>query len=289
VSELQALAASLNDAPPPNVLVLSGAGVSLASGIPTFRGSDPGAVWAENVTTLGTRAFFERDPVASWQFYFERFDGLGGKQPNPAHSALAALERFLAPRAKDFTFQGEFTLVTQNLDGLHRKAGSQAVVEIHGRADRVRCAERYCRYGAPRGWLPRAEVDFEPFRADPREATLPRCPECGAPIRAHLLWFDESYGEHEDYGYLQARTALTAAEVILVVGTSFSVGITQLVLQTALGKGIPLFLIDPGDPPDVPVHHRFSTQPAPALFHVRQPAEVALPQLCALLGIDAGG
>ncbi|MCA8923116.1 MAG: RNA polymerase subunit sigma [Planctomycetes bacterium] len=282
--ELEPLVEALDDLPAPNLLVVTGAGISLASGIPTFRGPDPGAVWSESVTRVGTFEFFERDPVASWRWYLERFDGLGAKEPNPGHRALAALEAFYAAR------RGEFLLVTQNVDGLHRRAGSHALVEIHGRADRVRCVERWCTFGAPEGWLPRAEVDFEPFRADPCRATLPTCPECGSLIRAHVLWFDETYGQHLDYGYLRAREAASSFELALFVGTSFSVGITNLLLQQGLARECPMFVIDPGDAPDLEAHYsgHFGGRFPPArLTHLQAQAEVVLPALCRELGVSA--
>src|SRR5205085_178122 len=117
-------------------------------GIPTFRGEDPGAIWKRDVTELGTRRYFEEDPVGSWRWYRSRFASLGGARPNPAHLALAALERWQAE-------QGQFLLVTQNIDGLHRAAGSTRLVEVHGRADRVRCSSDGCEHAAPEGSLPR--------------------------------------------------------------------------------------------------------------------------------------
>src|SRR4051794_18726541 len=93
-----------------SMLVVTGAGVSHASGIATFRGSDPGAVWANSVKEKATFAFFSRDPVGSWTWYLDRFRGLEDKQPNPAHHALRALETFQHARG------GDFLLVTQNID-----------------------------------------------------------------------------------------------------------------------------------------------------------------------------
>src|SRR4051794_24017544 len=89
-------------------LVVTGAGVSLASGIPTFRGTDVGAIWKKDVTELGTRAYFEEDPAGSWSWYLARFDAAVGAVPNPAHQALVALERWQRGRG------GRFLLVTQN-------------------------------------------------------------------------------------------------------------------------------------------------------------------------------
>src|SRR4051812_32998470 len=94
------------------LLVLTGAGVSLASGIPTFRGSDPNAIWKRDVAEMGTQRYFQRDPVGSWTWYAKRFEGALGARPNPAHLALAALERWQVGRG------GDYLLVAQNIDTL---------------------------------------------------------------------------------------------------------------------------------------------------------------------------
>jgi len=137
------------------LLVVTGAGVSLASGIPTFRGTDPDAVWKRDVTELGTFRYFQEDPAGSWSWYMSRFDMVLDAEPNPAHDALVALENWQAER-------GRFLLVTQNVDALHAKAGSQRLVEVHGRADRIRCSATVCKHGAPRGSLPREQFDMTP-------------------------------------------------------------------------------------------------------------------------------
>ncbi len=221
------------------LLVVTGAGVSLASGIPTFRGSDPDAVWAKDTTTRGTYRFFAIDPVSSWLWYLSRFESLAGAKPNPAHHALVDLERWQIERG------GDVLLVTQNIDGLHRAAGSERLVEVHGRADRVRCDRIGCENAAPRGSLSRAEVDIASFLAAPSRATVPRCPSCGALLRPHVLWFDETYTEHVDYGFGRAMYAASRASVIVFAGTSFAVGITALVLEQADARGVPVYSIDP--------------------------------------------
>jgi NAD-dependent deacetylase len=126
--------------------------------------------------------------------------------------------------------------VTQNIDTLHRKAGSERLVEVHGRADRVRCPRQGCRLGAPRGSIDRASLDFAAFDAAPSRASLPRCPACGAPVRAHVLWFDEYYDMHEDYQFKRVLRAFDAADLILAVGTSFAVGVTEAALQSRSEK-----------------------------------------------------
>src|SRR5688572_8040423 len=122
-----------------SLLVVTGAGVSLASGIPTFRGTDPGAIWKHDLTELATFGFFQSDPVASWRFYLDRFDLVRDARPNLAHRALAALESARAERGL------EFLLVTQNVDTLHEAAGSTRMIKVHGSADRVRCSAPGCR------------------------------------------------------------------------------------------------------------------------------------------------
>lgn len=236
---MESLARSIADAREGLLLVVTGAGVSLASGIPTFRGSDPDAVWSRDVTELASRRYFEEDPVGSWRWYIQRFDGLAASRPNAAHTALVELERWHLERG------GSFLLVTQNIDGLHRRSGSENLVEVHGTCERVRCSRAGCELAAPAGTLPRRDVDLDRFLAAPGRATLPRCPRCDALIRPHILWFDEYYSEHEDYQYERVVVAAHTARVVLFAGTSFAVGATELVLDAALARGCPAFTIDP--------------------------------------------
>jgi len=248
------------------VIVITGAGVSLASGISTFRGSDPGAVWAQDVLEKGTRRFFERDPAASWSWYLERFGGLLAHQPNPAHHALAALERWMVARGRSLL------VVTQNVDCLHEAAGSTALIKVHGTADRVRCAQAGCDVGAPEGSVPMSEADFAAFASAPDVDNLPRCTRCGGFLRPHVLWFDEYYSGHNDYQIERVMQAQRSAEVTLFVGTSFSVGITEMALTTALQRGQEIFSIDPVSPP-----------PHAAVGWIQTPAEQSLPSLVAAL------
>ena len=248
------------------VTVVTGAGISLASGISTFRGSEPGAIWADDVMEKGTYAYFAQEPAASWAWYLDRFGGLLDRQPNPAHHALAALERWMGAQGRDFL------LVTQNVDPLHEAAGSTALVKVHGTADRIRCAQDGCANGAPKGSVPMASVDFSAFSADPVERNLPRCPLCGGVFRPHVLWFDEYYSDHRDYQIERALRALKDAQVVLFVGTSFSVGITEMALQGALQRGRAVFSVDPvSQPPDRKIGW------------VQAPSEEALPALVAAL------
>ena len=173
------------------VLVVTGAGVSLASGIPTFRGVDPGAVWKRETLELATNHFYQLNPVESWQWYRRRFDAARAARPNDAHHALAELERVIVGRGR------EFLLVTQNIDSLHEQAGSERLVKVHGSADRTRCSNESC--PSSHRSVPISGVDFDGFDRDPRAATIPRCSQCDGLMRPHVLWFDEFYTSHPDY------------------------------------------------------------------------------------------
>jgi len=225
--------------PDASVVFLTGAGISLASGIPTFRGADPDAVWAKDVLEMGTFAFFKAHPVEQWQWYLKRFDGCRTAKPNAAHFAITEIERKVRARGS------KFLCVTQNVDGLHVDAGTKNLIEIHGAARRMRCSQEGCEHGEPFGSMPWDEAMFAAFRADPREETLPRCPACNAVLRAHVLWFDEMYVSHADYGWNRAEKAAKAMTCVVFVGTSFSVGITYMASMLVSAFNVPAFIIDP--------------------------------------------
>jgi NAD-dependent deacetylase len=178
---------------PRHVAVLTGAGVSAESGLPTFRDSLTG-LWAKHrPEDLATPEAFERNPGTVWAWYRMRREAALAAEPNPAHLALARLES-LVPR---------FTLITQNVDGLHRRAGSRNVVELHGDLTRARCS----REGAV------VERWQEP--ADGGEP--PRCEGCGAFLRPDVVWFGEQLPEQ---ALSQAYAAVYDCDVFLTVGTS---------------------------------------------------------------------
>jgi NAD-dependent deacetylase len=174
------------------VAVLTGAGVSAESGVATFRGS--GGLWeGHRIEEVATPFAFRREPSLVWRFYNARRANLRTVQPNPGHHALAALERRLGP--------GRFTLITQNVDGLHRAAGSQRVLELHGNLARVRCTG--CHVVTDRG----NEVLDD----------LPKCPACQALLRPDIVWFHEPLPEAV---WEEAMTATYQCGCFLVVGTS---------------------------------------------------------------------
>jgi NAD-dependent deacetylase len=263
MSSHEQLAGAIRRAGDGLVLVVTGAGISQASGIPTFRGSDPDAIWKADDVSMATFEFFRHDPVAQWEWYLSRFRSLDGAEPNPAHLALVGLERLLASRG------GVLRVVTQNIDTLHERAGSADLIKVHGTSDRLRCVGTGCENAAPRGSLPRSDFDLEAFAAEPSLDALPRCPLCDELMRAHVLFFDEFYQEHEDYRFEDVQAAAGSARLMIFIGTSFSVGVTDLIVQSGRARAVPTFSIDP------------HAAPLPAwldVIELREPAEVLLPQ-----------
>jgi NAD-dependent deacetylase len=173
------------------VAALTGAGISVESGIPDFR--SPGGLWSvfepEQYATLEV---FLRDSSKAWRLYRALGRTLEGKKPNPAHQALAKLED-----------AGILDLVvTQNVDGLHQAAGSQNVIEMHGDHRSLQCIK--C------GWLgPVLPEHLQP------ESSIPSCPECGFPLKPNVVLFGEDVREMDT-----ASQAMVTCDVLLVIGTS---------------------------------------------------------------------
>ncbi len=201
-----------------SVVVSTGAGVSAESGVPTFRGKD--GLWRKyNVMELATPEAFERNPSLVWEFYNYRRELMFSKQPNPGHITLAKLEEYLTSQSK------EFTLITQNIDGLHKRAGSKNILAVHGDLYGVKCTR--CDYkaenkdvpitpafeglGSPDPDTPEANVSFD---------DLPKCPKCNALIRPDVVWFGESLDSEI---LSKVDMAIAKADFMLVVGTSMLV------------------------------------------------------------------
>ena len=196
------------------VVWLTGAGLSVASGLSPYRKAGD-AVWSRFITDWGTIERFHESPAAWWrEFWLKAHADLARAntvRPNAGHDAITRI----------VTKKPAHLVVTQNIDGLHRVSGvpEQQLVEIHGRHDRFICT----RAGCARVQEPLTSVDLS--RVD--EDIAPRCDLCGEPLRPLVLLFDETYDSHPAYRMREARRALNDAEVIVFVGTSFSVGITD--------------------------------------------------------------
>lgn len=224
---------------PGQLVVLTGAGVSAESGIPTFRGKE--GYWLHgsreyHPQQMATHAMFSRAPEAVWAWYLYRRGVCRAAQPNAGHLAIVELERLLGER---------FLLLTQNVDGLHLRAGNSAArcYQIHGNIDFARC-DAEC--GQPLWPLPehlgRGKPRGEPVTDTERPAL--RCPRCHGWARPHVLWFDECYDE-QHFRFHSSLEAAVAATLLLVVGTS---GATNLPLQVgaaALQSGAMIVDINP--------------------------------------------
>jgi NAD-dependent deacetylase len=177
------------------VAVLTGAGVSAESGVPTFRDAQAG-LWAKyDPRELATPDAFARNPKLVWDWYASRRAALANVAPNPAHVAIAALERRVP----------EFLLATQNVDGLHQRAGSVKMVELHGNVARVKCSRE--------GTL---VAQWEEANA----GEPPRCAKCGAFLRPDVVWFYELLPAQAQHA---AERAARQCDLLLVVGTSAEV------------------------------------------------------------------
>jgi len=222
------------------LVVLTGAGISAESGIPTFRG--PEGFWTVGSEVyqpqdLATWSTFSRDPQLVWPWYLWRRKLCREASPNAAHQALVKLEQHLGER---------FTLVTQNVDGLHARAGScrDQTYEIHGNIDYFRCVNS-CGPRRPVPDLPHVGEDHR-FRTAWAE-TL-ECSRCRAWMRPHVLWFDECYDEN-NYRFESAVEAASTADALLVVGTTGTTSLPAHMLQIAKARGLPVVDINPNDNP----------------------------------------
>jgi NAD-dependent deacetylase len=177
---------------------LTGAGISAESGVPTFREAQTG-LWSRfRPEELATPEAFRRDPRLVWEWYAWRRELTASAQPNPGHLALAEIERHIP----------KFTLITQNVDGLHRRAGSRKVLELHGNIQRIKCMDEGC---LVEHWADSVDIP-------------PRCPNCGGLLRPDVVWFGES---------LPLETLQAAWDAAEVVEVFFSIGTSTMVEPAA--------------------------------------------------------
>lgn len=222
-----------------SIAVLTGAGVSAESGLPTFRG--PNGLWRNHKPELlATPQAFADDPKLVWEWYDWRRSVHSKCEPNPAHRALAELERRVAG----------FQLITQNVDSLHERAGSQRMLHLHGSVWRTRCLG--C---AEEKWNDQVPLDPLP----------PHC-LCGAMLRPAVVWFGEPLPEHELRAALEAARG---AQVFLVIGTSSAVYPAAALPRVALENGARVIEINP---------ERTALSDAAHVF-LQGPAGELLPQL----------
>ena len=198
-----------------HIAVLTGAGISAESGIPTFRDQLTGLWTNFRPEELATPAAFRQNPSLVWQWYAHLRQAMRQAQPNPAHYALAAMEH-LVPT---------FTLLTQNIDSLHQRAGSTNVVELHGNIARMKCAEDL--------------QLIETWQENTQEP--PPCPRCGNFIRPDIVWFGERL---LDDVLAVADRAVKTCDIFFSIGTSAEVEPAASFAPRALGRGATVVVIN---------------------------------------------
>lgn len=205
-------------------VILTGAGISAESGIRTFR--DSGGLWEQHaIDDVATLQGFRRDPELVWRFYNARRRSASTASPNTAHRALAHYEQRLRRYGPSSADHGPLILLTQNIDGLHQKAGSRHVVELHGTLWGARCSECGIRT---------TPVPLE-------VPILPSCEECDGLLRPDVVWFGEPLDpERID----RALEATDACDVFLVVGTSAIVQPAAGLPYQAARRGVPVIEVN---------------------------------------------
>ncbi|MEO0479296.1 MAG: Sir2 family NAD-dependent protein deacetylase [Planctomycetota bacterium] len=234
--------------PDARLVVLTGAGISEESGIPTFRGADGfWTIGSQNYAPqeIATWSMFQRAPEAVWAWYLERIVSCWGAKPNPAHHALVDIERSMGPR---------FALITQNVDGLHGRAGSsrERMFTVHGDFQFVRLAgddhaelkpidrrlfdEDSAALGAHRDGVKRTEL------SEAERAILRR--EDGRWYRPHVLWFDECYDERW-FSFETSMRLASESDGLIVVGTSGATTLPSNIVSVAVNREVPIVVIGP--------------------------------------------
>jgi NAD-dependent deacetylase len=200
-----------------HVCILTGAGISAESGVPTFRDALTG-LWSKcSPDELATPAAFARDPQLVWSWYAERRQRVRSAQPNAAHDALVHLARFVS----------HSTVVTQNVDDLHQRAGTQEVVPLHGSLMRVRCS---------------AGCDVIVDDVDDSVTTVPTCSRCGAYMRPDVVWFGEQLPQAS---LAAAQNATLACDIFLSIGTSNVVEPAASLPWLAAKHGATVIVVNP--------------------------------------------
>jgi NAD-dependent deacetylase len=223
---------------PRKLTVLTGAGLSADSGIPTFRDKDGfWTVGSENYTPqdMGTYEMFWRKPLEVWKWFLYRNTICSMAAPNVGHFAIKQLEDIFGDR---------FKLITQNVDGLHTKALSSAerTYFIHGTLDKSRCGDE-----CSKDFYPFPDIHFEKGQELTTEhIALLKCPKCGNYLRPHVLWFDEYYDEK----YYKLDSSLRTAKetgLLLIVGTSGATNLPRRITETVLSRQGMIIDINPNN------------------------------------------
>ncbi|CAH0562203.1 unnamed protein product [Brassicogethes aeneus] len=217
-----------------NIVALTGAGISAESGIPVFRGA--GGLWRNyQATSLATPEAFRANPSLVWEFYQYRRNVAFNAQPNNAHKALAILEDECKRK------KNNFAVITQNVDGLHKRAGSEEIVELHGALDKIICTK--CKHIEVNLDSPVCEALKD--RGDPNNLNqepimikdLPKCKKCDSLARPYIVWFGESL---DPQVMEKARNLVENCDLCLIIGTSSVVYPAAMFAPSVLERGKPV-------------------------------------------------
>ncbi len=204
----------------PKIAILTGAGISAESEIPTFRGKD--GLWKQfRAEELATPQAFSRDPGLVWEWYDWRRSIIASKEPHAGHRVLARWEKHFP----------HFVLITQNVDGLHRKAGSTAVLELHGNIWEVRCTR---------------EGTVTENHECPLKPLPPLCPACGSMLRPNVVWFGEALPPET---IEEAYAASASCDLMFVIGTSAFVQPAASLPLLAAQRGATVIEVNPEPTP----------------------------------------
>ncbi len=240
-NEFQAVAERLLENP--TITVLTGAGISAASGIPTFRGDD--GLWEEfDPKELASPQGFQKDPERVWRWYDERRQSIADVEPNLGHEILAEWSQ---------TFE-RFTLLTQNVDDLHERPGTKNIVKLHGSIWHVSCWEN----------CDPADNRWEHLEV-PLKTIPPKCPHCGGLLRPEVVWFGESLAPN----VLNAAQRATNCDLFFTIGTSAEVHPAAGFIDKASRQGALTVEINPEATPVT----------STVDYVITEPAEEALPHL----------
>lgn len=220
------------------ITILTGAGISAESGIPTFRGEE--GYWkigSKNYhpQEMATYEMFRKNPYEVWQWYIYRRGICNEAKPNKGHIAIVKMEDY---------FKERFLLITQNVDGLHIRAGNsiEKTWEIHGNINRMRCSMECSNENYKIPLLLQTTDKNRILREE--EKKLLRCPKCSAKTRPHILWFDESYNE-EYYRFESAISASQRLDLLIVIGTTGATALPDIIIRTVIKREKPVIMIDP--------------------------------------------
>jgi NAD-dependent deacetylase len=222
------------------VAVMTGAGISAESGVPTFREAQTG-LWSQyDPQDLATPEAFDQNPGLVWEWYAWRRGLISQSQPNPGHLALVQMENLFS----------QFDLITQNVDGLHRRAGSQKIIELHGEIFRTKCSREN---KIVTSWPETSDIP-------------PRCPDCNAFLRPDVVWFGESLPQR---AFSAALEAAKTCQIFFSIGTSSVIEPAASLPIIALQNGAQVIEINPN-------HTHLTPQ---STYSLRYPAGEVLPAL----------